>query len=143
VLAVESATYRVTSLVVPRERPEVTRLDNLPANDSFPSGHTAASVAVYVGLALLITSRFHHRGVRLLAWGVAILVPVCVAFARMYRGMHHPLDVAGGLILGSGALLVILFACRAAGVAHQAHRPQRSASASRNVMRRSSPWPKT
>jgi membrane-associated phospholipid phosphatase len=143
VLAVESATYRVTSLVVPRERPEVTRLDDLPANDSFPSGHTAASVAVYVGLALLITSRFHHRGVRLLAWAVAILVPVCVAFARMYRGMHHPLDVAGGLILGSGALLVLLFACRAAGVAHQAHRPQRSASASRNVMRRSSPWPKT
>jgi membrane-associated phospholipid phosphatase len=43
-LAVESATYRVTSLVVPRERPPVTRLDDLPANDSFPSGHTAASV---------------------------------------------------------------------------------------------------
>ena len=50
-LAVESATYRVTSLAVPRERPAVRRLDDLPANDSFPSGHTAASVAVYVGLA--------------------------------------------------------------------------------------------
>ena len=124
VLAVESATYRVTSLVVPRERPEVTRLDDLPANASFPSGHTAASVAVYVGLALLITSRFPHRGVRLLAWAVAILVPVCVASARMYRGMHHPLDVAGGLLIGSGALLVILFACRAAGVAHQVRSPQ-------------------
>ena len=143
VLAVESATYRVTSLAVPRERPEVRRLDDLPANDSFPSGHTAAAVAVYVGLALLITSRFPHRGARLLAWTVAILVPVFVAVARMYRGMHHPLDVAGGLVVGIGALLVLLFACRAAGVAHQAHRPQRSASASRNVMRRSSLWPKT
>jgi membrane-associated phospholipid phosphatase len=124
-LSVESATYRVTSLVVPRERPAVNRLEDLPANDSFPSGHTTASVAVYVGLALLVTSRFPNRGVRLVAWAVAILVPVFVAFARMYRGMHHPLDVAGGLLIGIGALLVLLFACRAAGVAHEARSPHR------------------
>ena len=73
--------------------------------------------------------RFPHRGVRLLAAAVAILVPVCVAFARMYRGMHHPLDVAGGLLIGCGALLVLLFACRAAGVAHEIRSPQTSSVA--------------
>ena len=36
--------------------------------------------------------------------------------SRMYRGMHHPLDVAGGMLVGVGAMLVLLFACRAAGV---------------------------
>ena len=149
-LAVESATYRVASLVVPRERPPVKRLDDLPANDSFPSGHTAASVAVYVGLALLITSRFRHRGVRLLAWAVAILVPVFVASARMYRGMHHPLDVAGGCLIGLGAVLVLVFACRAAGVAHQARGPQTARVSipattlhSRDAIRRGSPWLRT
>jgi hypothetical protein len=86
---------------------------------------SAASAAVYVGLALLVTSRFPNRGVRLVAWAVAIFVPVFVAFARMYRGMHHPLDVAGGLLIGIGALLVLLFACRAAGVAHEARSPHR------------------
>jgi membrane-associated phospholipid phosphatase len=126
---------------VPRERPPVKRLDDLPANDSFPSGHTAASVAVYVGLALLITSRFRHRGVRLLAWAVAILVPVLVAFARMYRGMHHPLDVAGGCLIGLGAVLVLLFACRAASVAHQARGPARVSI--RHPMRKGSPWLRT
>ena len=35
----------------------------------------------------------------------------------MYRGMHHPLDVAGGVLVGIGAILVLLFACRAAGAA--------------------------
>ncbi len=124
VLVVESATYRVTSLAVPRERPDVKRLEDLPVDASFPSGHTAAAIAVYAGLVLLLTSRFPTRGLRIFAWAVAILIPCFVAMARMYRGMHHPLDVAGGLVVGIGALLVLLFACRAAGVAHAARTPQ-------------------
>jgi undecaprenyl-diphosphatase len=128
VLVVESATYRVTSWVVPRERPDVRRLEDLPVDASYPSGHPAASIAVYVGLVLLITSRFRSRGVRIAAWALAILLPIFVAMARMYRGMHHPLDVAGGLVVGIGALLVLLFACRAVGVAAEARSPQRATS---------------
>jgi membrane-associated phospholipid phosphatase len=133
-LVVESATYRVTSLAVPRERPHVKRLEDLPVDASFPSGHTAASIAVYAGLVLLLTSRFRTRGLRFAAWAVAIVIPVFVALARMYRGMHHPLDVAGGLVIGIGALLVLLFACRAAGAAHAARSPKAArAAASRQA----------
>ena len=121
VLVVESATYRVTSLVVPRDRPHVQRLEDLPADASYPSGHTAASIAVYAGLVLLLTSRFKSRGTRIALWIAAILLPIAVALSRMYRGMHHPLDVAGGLVVGIGALIVLLFACRAAGAAAEAH----------------------
>ena len=130
-LVVESATYRVTSIVVPRERPDVKRLEDLPADASYPSGHTAAAVAVYVGLVLLITSRLSTRAPRIAAWAIAIAIPLVVALARMYRGMHHPLDVAGGLVIGIGALLVLLFASRAAGVAHTARTP-RTATAGRS-----------
>ena len=81
-LVVESATYRATSLVVPRERPDVKRLEDLPADASYPSGHTAAAVAVYVGVVLLITSRLSTRALRVAAWAIAI--PLVVALARMY-----------------------------------------------------------
>ena len=77
-------------------------------------GHTAASIAVYGGLALLLTSAIPSRALRRLAWGVAVVLPLIVAASRMYRGMHHPLDVAGGVLVGVGAVLVLLFACRAA-----------------------------
>jgi membrane-associated phospholipid phosphatase len=53
-------------------------------------------------------------------WAVAVLIPVVVALSRMYRGMHHPLDVAGGLIIGIGAIAALVFACRAAGAAGRA-----------------------
>ena len=136
-LVVESATYRVTSIAAPRERPEVPRLENLPADASYPSGHTAAAIAVYVGLVLLITSRFRRRGVRIAAWVLAIAIPVLVAMSRMYRGMHHPLDVAGGLVVGVGALLVLLFASRAANAAQAARRAPRPARFSRTAHTRS------
>lgn len=117
VLAVESATYRVTSIVVPRERPSVQRLEGLEVDASYPSGHTAASVAVYAGLVLLLTTRFTSSLKKALAWTAAILLVTFVALARMYEGMHHPLDVAGGVLVGIGSILVLLFACRAAGSA--------------------------
>ena len=117
-LAVEAATYRLTTLVIHSHRPRVVRLEQLPVNASYPSGHTAASVAVYGGLALLITSRFKSAAGRVLIWSLAVALVVFVALSRMYRGMHHPLDVGGGLLVGIAALAVLVFACRLAGAVY-------------------------
>jgi membrane-associated phospholipid phosphatase len=116
-LAVESATYRGTTLVVHSHRPTVPRLEQLPVNASYPSGHTAAAIAVYGGLALLLTSRFTNGLFRVLTWTVVVAVVAFVGTARMYRGMHHPLDTGGGIFVGIAALVVVVFACRAAGAA--------------------------
>lgn len=121
-LMVESATYYVTSLAVPRQRPSVPRLEDLEANASYPSGHTAAAVAVYAGLVLLVTSRLTSSLWKALAWTGAILIVSYIALSRMYQGMHHPLDVAGGIVIGIGAILVALWACRAAGAAAERRR---------------------
>jgi len=124
VLTAESATYKVTSLLVPRDRPSVHRLEDLPVDASYPSGHTAASVAVYAGLVLLFTTSITGNLRKALAWTAAVLMVTFVAFSRMYRGMHHPLDVIGGVAIGIGAILLLVFACRVAGAAADARRPR-------------------
>jgi undecaprenyl-diphosphatase len=117
VLGVESASYRTTTLVIHSHRPRVVRLEHLPVNASYPSGHTAASVAVYGGLALLLTSRFTNSAFRAVVWALALGIVAFVAVSRMYRGMHHPLDVGGGIVVGVAAIVVVVFACRTASAA--------------------------
>jgi membrane-associated phospholipid phosphatase len=114
-LIVEFAVFLTTAVVVNRSRPHVVRLDSSPPTASFPSGHTAAAIAVYVGLALVITSRVHGPTVRALIWLFAIAIPVYVGISRLYRGMHHPTDVMGSVVLGAGALIFAVMACRTAG----------------------------
>jgi len=119
-IAIEAATYRVATLLIHRQRPQVHRLDQLPVDASYYSGHTAASIAVYCGLALLITSRIRNTGARIVIWAIAIAIPLLVAVSRMYRGMHHPTDVGAAMLVGIGTLVVALAAARAAKAAELA-----------------------
>ncbi len=47
----------------------------------------------------------------------------------MYQGMHHPLDVIAGALVGVGAIAVLLFACRSAEAAVRAPARARGRSA--------------
>jgi undecaprenyl-diphosphatase len=114
-LALEAGVYRATTLAVHRQRPDVHRLEGLPADASYYSGHTAAAIAVYCGIALLVTSRIRNRAAQVAIWAGAIAIPIFVAWARMYRGMHHPLDVAGGVLVGVAVVAAMVLICRAAG----------------------------
>ena len=117
VICVESGTYRATSLVVHRDRPDVHRLESLPVNASYPSGHTAASVALFGGLLIVLASRIENRAVRIMLWSLVVAIPVFVIWSRMLRGMHHITDVTAGVLMGIAALCITIFAARAAGAA--------------------------
>src|SRR5207248_1021174 len=49
---------------------------------------------------------------RWLAITAAVLMPALVAWSRMYRGEHHPLDVAGGILLALLWLAAVALALR-------------------------------
>lgn len=94
----ETALYLLTGLVVGRQRPAVDHLtEGLPPTSSFPSGHVAAAVVVYGGLALLIYST-GRPWVRWTGFIAAIPIVLGVAVSRVYWGMHFPSDVLASLV---------------------------------------------
>jgi membrane-associated phospholipid phosphatase len=117
----ELAIFLCVSAIVHRSRPPVLRLDVAPPTSSFPSGHTSAAVVLYGALAVLATERFRGRALHLIAVIVAIGVPLLVGASRMYRGMHYPTDVVGGLALGVAWLTVSLHGVRI-GIFHHRRR---------------------
>ena len=130
----EVLTYGLVTRFIERRRPEpVEQLDKFNLLHSFPSGHVAASVAVYGSLGLLLAAHFKNIWARIAIWTVAVGFTLVVATSRVYRGEHHPIDVVGGVIMGIGAVCVALFAARTARrvaeLRHQKHVEQRAAEA--------------
>lgn len=98
-LSVQSAVFVAASSLVGRERPDVEHLDHAPPTSSFPSGHTGASTAFYLTLALL-AQRIRNPVLRHGATFLCFVVPALVAWSRLYRGMHHLSDVVVGVLNG-------------------------------------------
>jgi membrane-associated phospholipid phosphatase len=120
-LVIEVTVFLTTTLLIDRDRPRVSKLDVAPPTSSFPSGHVAAAIALYVGLALIVTATVHSRAWRAVAWTVAIVAPAFVAVSRLYRGMHYPTDVAAGLVLGGCSLVAALLVVRTAVAVARQH----------------------
>jgi undecaprenyl-diphosphatase len=88
--------------VVDRPRPHVSHLVALPRTASFPSGHAATSFACATTLGALVPA------LRL----PALVVAAAVAYSRLYVGVHFPLDVLGGAVLGVLTARLLLAAAR-------------------------------
>lgn len=97
----ETALYLMTGMIVGRPRPEVDHLsEGLPPTSSFPSGHVAAAVVMYGGLALLLRAWTPAR-LRNLGFILAPLIVLGIALSRLYWGVHYPTDTAVSIIFAS------------------------------------------
>jgi undecaprenyl-diphosphatase len=92
---------------IPRDRPplrypEPRPLVAVPGSHSFPSGHTTTSFACATVIALAAP--------RLAV--PAFLLALAIGFSRIYVGVHYPLDVLGGAVLGVAIALLLRAAVR-------------------------------
>lgn len=108
VLAVsgQALVFFCAQLVITRQRPHVKRLDASPPTSSFPSGHTGAATALFVASALLVAWYVRRRWIRILGVTVLAVVPLLVAYGRLYRGMHHPTDVLAAFLNGLACITI-------------------------------------
>jgi len=100
------ALANVAKVIANRPRPYQVVADAVlrqhPAHGtSFPSSHTAVTVAVVIALVPFLP--------RALAW-VAIAYAVLVGWSRVYLGVHYPLDVLAGAGIGMAVGGVVLLA---------------------------------
>lgn len=94
----ELSLFLASARAVDRPRPAVEHLDGKLPTSSYPSGHIAATMCLYLAIAVLVMPRT-DRWWRWLTVVAAVVMPLGVALSRMYRGMHHPSDVAGAILL--------------------------------------------
>lgn len=93
--------------IVGRLRPEIPNVDFLLAPDaeySFPSGH---AVLVSAGAALALALFRGSRKMRAISL-LLTLEAALVCTSRVYVGGHYPLDVIGGILLGTGIAFVLI-----------------------------------
>jgi len=73
-----------------------------PAEASFPSGHTAFLFAIAFAVYLYDKT----------IGSILILAALVMSFARVYTGVHYPLDIVGGIAVGLVSALMVKFFSR-------------------------------
>jgi undecaprenyl-diphosphatase len=102
VLAADALAGLAKAAVREKRPSEPGALVTIPHSHSFPSGHTATATAAAVVLSALVP--------RLTP--VFVLLAAAIAYSRVYVGVHYPLDLLGGAVIGAATALLLLAVAR-------------------------------
>ena len=106
-LIISTFTYVILKNIFQRERPVTGNILIDEVGFSFPSGHTTNNVAFYFLAIYLACINVKNKKVRNISCVILAIIPILIAFSRIYLRVHYPTDVIAGFCLG--IVLVVLF----------------------------------
>ncbi len=71
----------------------------------FYSGHASTTMAIAVFLILLLKKQFHYIAAILIPWAVFM------SYTRIYLGVHYPVDILFGMMMGAALGYIMAFLC--------------------------------
>ena len=104
----DMAVYKAMKHIFLRQRPDVMYHLVEQGGYSFPSGHSATSVAVYSLLFYLIRRHCKNPLAKNLLSGLCLFLAVGVGPSRLYVGVHWFTDVLAGWCIGGIAALTAI-----------------------------------
>lgn len=101
VYPVTQGAVQLAKLTIERPRPAVTGTLSEASGFSFPSAHSATSVAVYATIAFILIRASRHGHSRVAVASLAAAVVLLVGLSRVLLGAHYPTDVLAGWTFGA------------------------------------------
>jgi undecaprenyl-diphosphatase len=98
--------FGILKLLVKRARPDGVSVAFGFHNDSFPSGHAAASAIVFLTIAYIVDKNLNKTWSRIVAISSVVLI-FLIGVSRIYLGFHFPTDVLAGWLVAIFVFLIV------------------------------------
>jgi undecaprenyl-diphosphatase len=103
VLATQGVVHLI-KVLVERPRPAANDAIASASGFSFPSAHSATSMALYATLGLLGARACAGRGLRAAVLACAAGLVAAIGISRLLLGAHYPIDVLAGWLTGAALM---------------------------------------